>query len=163
KLKKFSFILFLALASCQLFDKKVPDESKLLKQELQKINWNDVDEYPNANSCDTILNLDQQKVCFFNYITHQIKYKINLDSIQILFPNLDTIQIKITNLPDSTSIFEIQYPKDSLTYNIKLLDCIIQTKLANFPLIEPASKRGIKVKTQFILPLVIRNANFETN
>ena len=34
-------LLFLVLmaTSCQLFDKKVPDENQLLQQELQKINW----------------------------------------------------------------------------------------------------------------------------
>ena len=45
---------------------------------------------------------------------------------------------------------------DSLGYNLKEIDSIIQTKLTNFPPIEPASKRGVKVKTQFILPVIIK-------
>ena len=42
------------LYSCQLFDKKVPDENQLLQQELQKINWEEVDELPSVLQCDTI-------------------------------------------------------------------------------------------------------------
>ena len=45
------------LTSCQLFDKKVPDEKELLQQELQKINWNQVDNYriTSYNVCYTKL------------------------------------------------------------------------------------------------------------
>lgn len=155
-MKKLSFILFLAFTSCQLFDKKVPDESDLLKQELQKINWSEVDEYPSVYACDTMQNKETQKQCFFNYLSQEIQQKISVDSIQMLYPNIDTIQVKVTVFPDRTTVFETQHSKDSLGYDLKEIDSIIQTKLANFPPIEPASKRGVKVKTQFILPVIIK-------
>lgn len=150
-----TFLSFL-LVSCQLFDKKVPDENELLQQELQKINWSEVDEYPSVYSCDTMQNKETQKQCFFNYLSQEIQQKISIDSIQMLFPNIDTIQVKVTVFPDKTTVFETQHSNDSLGYNLKEIDSIIQTKLANFPPIEPASKRGVKVKTQFILPVIIK-------
>lgn len=154
--KRISLILLLSLASCQLFDKKVPDENELLQQELQKINWNQVDEYPSVYNCDSFKDMEAQKQCFFKYLSHEINQKIGLDTIQMFYPNIDTIQVKVTVFPDKTISFEPQKPKDSIDYNLKKLDSIIQTKLANFPPIEPASKRGLKVKTQFILPLIVK-------
>ena len=155
-MKKLAVILSLFLVSCQLFDKKVPDENELLQQELQKINWSEVDEYPSVYSCDTIKNKETQKECFFNYLSQEIQQKISVDSIQMLYPNIDTIQVKVTIFPDKTTIFETQESKDSLDYNLKEIDSIIQSSLSNFPPIEPASKRGVKVKTQFILPVIIK-------
>ncbi len=156
-MKKSSILfLFFFVVSCQFFDKKVPNETELLQQELQKINWSEVDEYPSVYACDTMQNTATQKQCFFNYISQEIQQKISVDSIQILYPNIDTIQVKVTVFPDKTTIFETQKPKDTLSYSFKKIDSIIQTKLANFPPIEPASKRGVKVKTQFILPVIIK-------
>lgn len=156
KLKKLVVILCLLLVSCQLFDKKVPDETELLQQELQKINWSEVDEYPSVYNCDSLQDLEQQKQCFFKYLSQEIQQKISIDSIQMLFPNIDTIQVKVTVFPDKTTVFETQHSKDSLDYDLKEIDSIIQSSLSNFPPIEPASKRGVKVKTQFILPVIIK-------
>lgn len=155
-MKKLVIISCLFIVSCQLFDKKVPDENELLQQELQKINWTEVDEYPTVYTCDSLQNLEQQKQCFFNFLSKEIQQKISIDSIQMLYPNIDTIQVKVTVFPDRTTVFETQHSKDSLEYDIKEIDSIIQTKLANFPPVEPASKRGVKVKTQFILPVIIK-------
>jgi hypothetical protein len=151
----FIFLLF-SCVSCQFFDKKLPNETELLQQELQKINWSEVDEYPSVYACDTMQNIEAQKQCFFKYLSNEIQQKISVDSIQILYPNIDTIQVKVTVFPDKSTIFETQHSKDSLGYDLKEIDSIIQNKLANFPPIEPASKRGLKVKTQFILPVIIK-------
>jgi hypothetical protein len=155
-LKKLSLLLLFLIVSCQLFDKKVPDENELLQQELQKINWSEVDEYPSVYACDTMQNKEAQKQCFFDYLSQEIQQKISVDSIQMLYPNIDTIQVKVTIFPDKSTIFETQESKDSLDYNLKEIDSIIQSSLSNFPPIEPASKRGVKVKTQFILPVIIK-------
>ena len=66
-------LLFLVLlaTSCQLFDKKVPDENQLLQQELQKINWEEVDELPSVMQCDTIKDIAVKKQCFFDYLSHR--------------------------------------------------------------------------------------------
>jgi hypothetical protein len=159
-MKRFSVIILLIATSCHLFDKKVPNEDQLLQQELQKINWSQVDEYPSVYNCDTLQSVEQQKQCFFNYLTQEIQQKLSIDSIQMLYPNMDTIQVKVTVFPDKTTVFEIQQTNDSLTYNLKEIDSIIQNNLSNFPPIEPASKRGVKVKTQFILPVIIKKKQF---
>jgi hypothetical protein len=47
--------------------------------------------------------------------------------------------------------FEPQFSKDSVAYTIKI-DSILNARLVDFPKVNPAIKRGIPVKTQFILP-----------
>ncbi|AWM13913.1 hypothetical protein NHF50_08395 [Flavobacterium sp. NRK F10] len=150
-------ILFLVmlLTSCQLFDKKVPDEKELLQQELQKINWNQVDQYPSVASCDTILDKETQKQCLFDFLIETIQNRIGIDTIHILYPELDTISVKVTINPDATLQFQTEIPQDSISYDIKVIDSILQNRLSDFPTVEPAIKQGIKVKSQFVLPVIL--------
>jgi hypothetical protein len=144
------------LYSCQLFDKKVPDENQLLQQELQKINWEEVDELPSVLSCDTIKDPAVKKQCFFDYLSQMIQARIGIDTLQMLYPDTDTISVKVTIFPDASLQFEPQFLKDSVAYDKIKADSILMARLANFPKVEPAIKRGIKVKTQFILPVIIK-------
>jgi hypothetical protein len=151
-------LLFLVLlaTSCQLFDKKVPDENQLLQQELQKINWEEVDELPSVMQCDTIKDEAVKKQCFFDYLAQTIQERIGIDTLQMLYPETDTISVKVTVNPDSSLQFEPQFSKDSVAYDKVKADSILTARLADFPKVEPAIKRGIKVKTQFILPVIIK-------
>ena len=156
-MKKFIvLIVIILLNSCQYFDKKAPDENALLKEELQKVNWKQVDQYPSVASCDTILDVETQKECFFQFLTETIQARIGIDTIHILYPELDTIAVKVTINPDATLQFQTQEPTDSIGYDIKVIDSIIQTRLADFPAVEPAIKQGIKVKSQFVLPVILK-------
>lgn len=150
------FFIFILFSSCQFFDKKVPDKDILLQKELEKINWKEIDEFPSVSSCDSILDKDLQKQCFFDNIIDNIQSRIGVDTLQILYPEIDTIAVKVTINADATLLFETQKPSHTVTYDIKVIDSILQTKLSNFPPVEPAIKQGMKVKSQFILPVVIK-------
>lgn len=150
------FFCVMLFTSCQLFDKKVPDEKELLQQELQKINWNQVDQYPSVASCDTILNKAEQKQCLFDFLIATIQSRIGIDTIHILYPELDTISVKVTINPDASLQFQTEIPQDSITYDIKVIDSILQNRLSDFPAVEPAIKQGIKVKSQFVLPVILK-------
>jgi len=154
--KKLLFFLSLTVISCQYFDKKVPDENVLLEQELQKINWNEVDEFPSVLQCDSIEDEVIKKQCFFDYLTQTIQERIGIDTLQLLYPEMDTIEVKITINPDASLQFEPQFPKDSVSYDKIFIDSILVARLSDFPKVEPAIKRGIKVKTQFVLPVIIK-------
>lgn len=149
----FSVVL---LSSCQLFDKRVPDENQLLQEELKKIDWTQVDQYPTVSDCEALSDKETQKQCFFDYVIQTIQERIGVDTIQIMYPEVDTISVKVTVNPDASLQFETQIPTDSITYDIKVIDSILQNRLADFPQVEPAIKRGIKVKSQFVLPVVIK-------
>lgn len=158
-MKKTIQLLFLLLAiqSCQYFEKQVPDEKELLKQELKKINWDEVDEFPSVLQCDTIKDAAIKKQCFFDYMAQTIQERIGIDTLRIEYPKIDTINVKITINTDSSLQFETQYTNDSIPLADKTkIDSILISRLSDFPKVEPAIKRGVKVKTQFVLPVIIK-------
>ena len=152
-------LLFLVLTfqSCQYFKKNVPVKENLLQQELKKINWNEVDDFPSTIQCDTISDKITRKQCFFDFVTNNIQEKLNQDSVKILFPKLDTIPIKITIFADAKMSFEPDLTKFNMIYDVQQLDSILQIKLLYFPAVEPAIKHGMKVKSQFILPVILNS------
>ena len=152
----FLFLVVILFNSCQYFDKQVPLEKDLLQKELKAINWNEVDEFPSVADCDKIENKTMRQQCFFEYMTQLIQYKLSVDTLSILYPELDTIEVKVTIYPNSRLQFEPLFPKDSVTYDTVKIDSILKARLVGFPKINPAIKRGIPVKTQFILPVILK-------
>ncbi len=156
-LKHFYFFLgLLFLNSCQYFDKQVPSEKELLQKELKAINWTEVDEYPSFAECNSVDDKTLRQQCFFEYLTQLIQERIKVDTLSILYPELDTIEVKVTIFPNSKMQFEPQFPKDSVAYDTVKIDSILHARLVGFPKVNPAIKRGIPVKTQFILPVIIK-------
>lgn len=150
-------LLVLACQSCQYFEKNVPDKNTLLQEELKKINWSEVDEFPTVSGCDSVSDKALRKECFFQFLQNEIQHKLASDTLKILYPNLDTIQVKITVYPDARLKFQPYFSKSNKLYNTEKVDSIIQERLADFPVIEPAIKRGVKVKTEFMIPVILKN------
>lgn len=157
-MKKIAIVfLVVFFSSCQYFEKQVPNEKELLEKELKAIDWNKVDQYPSTSYCDTLDNAEQRKQCFFEYLSSTIQQKLNVDTpFNKLYPEIDTIQVKVTVLPDATLEFEPQFSQDSLTYDKVKIDSILHARLVDLPQVNPAIKRGIPVKTQFILPVILK-------
>jgi len=134
----------------------VPSEKELLEKQIKEINWQEVDEYPSIVDCQSISDITQRKQCFFEFLSATIQQKLSVDTLKILFPKLDTIEVKVTVNPDATMQFEPQFPRDTVAYDTIKIDSILKLKLVDFPKVNPAIKRGIPVKTQFILPVIIK-------
>jgi len=145
------YFLLISFASCQYFEKQVPSEKELLEKQLKEINWKEVDEYPSVVDCEKLTDPAQRKQCFFEFMATAIQQKLSVDTLKILFPKLDTIEVKVTVNPDATMEFQPQFPKDSVAYDTIKIDSILKAKLIDFPKVNPAIKRGIPVKTQFVL------------
>ena len=150
------FLALLLFSSCQYLEKQVPSEKELLQKELKSINWKEVDEFPSVYGSDTIENKIERQQCFFEYMTQLIQHKLSVDTLSVLYPELDTIEVKVTVFPNSRIIFEPLFPKDSVAYDTVKIDSILKARLVGFPKINPAIKRGIPVKTQFILPVILK-------
>lgn len=134
----------------------MPSEKELLQKELKAINWKEVDEYPSVVDCEKIEDKSQRQQCFFEIFTQLIQEKLSVDTLSVLYPELDTIEVKVTVFPNATMQFEPQFPKDSVAYDTIKIDSILKARLVDFPKINPAVKRGIPVKTQFILPVILK-------
>jgi hypothetical protein len=150
------FFLFFFLVSCQYFEKSIPSEEELLQKRLKEINWKEVTDYPSVAECDSILDKEQQKACFFNYLSTIIHQKMASDSLSTPTKIMDTLDVRVTIFPDATLSFEPIFKKDSVSYDKQKIDSLIKTRLTDFPKIEPALKEGIPVKTQFILPVILK-------
>ena len=155
--KLLPIVLLILLQSCQYFEKKVPNEKELLDKQMKEINWNEVDEYPSVADCEKLKDVAQRKQCFFEFLTTTIQQKLAVDSLSTMFSQLDTIEVKVTVLPNSSLQFEPQFPKDSVAYDTIKIDSILRARLVDFPKVNPAIKRGIPVKTQFVLPVIIKS------
>lgn len=152
----FLFLIFIVISSCQYFDKQVPSEKELLQKELKSINWKEVDEYPSVAECEKINDKKKRQQCFFEIMSQLVQGKLDIDTLSILYPELDTIEVKVTVFPNSSLTFEPQFAKDSVTYDTIKIDSILHARLIDFPKVNPAIKRGIPVKTQFILPVILK-------
>jgi len=106
--------------------------------------------------CDKVEDKTERQHCFFQYLTELIQDKLSSDTLSILYPELDTIEVKVTVYPNAKMKFEPQFPKDSVAYDTIKIDSILTARLVNFPKVNPAIKRGIPVKTQFILPVILK-------
>ncbi|WP_278034228.1 hypothetical protein [Flavobacterium nitratireducens] len=148
--------VFILCTSCQYFEKQVPSEKELLQKELKEINWKEVDEYPSFTDCDKLTDKKQRQQCFFEFLSQLIQEKLEIDTLSVLYPELDTIEVKVTVFPDSRMQFEPHFPKDSVAYDTIKIDSILHARLVNFPKVNPALKQGVPVKTQFILPVIIK-------
>lgn len=147
------FAILLLLCSCKHFDNQVPNKADLLKKELENINWTQVDEYPSVEECYSLSDQIDRRDCFIKYLIAAIQERIAADTLAIRYPELDTINVKVTVLPDSTVTFEPQI--DENVYKPKLIDSLIRSRLLNFPKVSPALKRGLPVKSQFNLPVIL--------
>lgn len=153
--KYFIFLAFLLLNSCQYIDKQVPSERELLQKELKSINWKEVDEFPTVADCETIADKKERQKCFFDTMSQLIDQRINVDSLSAEYPKVDTIEVKVTVLPNSKIKFEPHF-SNTTAYDTIKTDSVLQARLIDFPKVNPAIKRGVPVKTQFILPVVIK-------
>jgi hydroxylamine reductase (hybrid-cluster protein) len=151
----FLFVLLIGFQSCQYFEKNVPTKDELLQKELKKINWEEVDEYPSTAICDSITNKNLRKQCFFDYMSAQLRLKLANDTIRKAYKNPDTLHIKVMVTAAAKVSFESYFEKDSLDFEKNKADSILQVKLRDFPAIEPAIKRGVKVKSEFLIPIAL--------
>lgn len=150
------YILFLFFNSCHYFETAVPSEKELLQKELKAINWKEVDEYPSFVDCDKLDDKPARQKCFFEFLTQLIQEKLSVDTLPLLYPELDTIDVKVTIFPNAKMQFEPQFSNDSVAYDTAKIDSILRARLVDFPKVNPAIKRGIPVKTQFILPVILK-------
>ncbi len=150
--KTFFFIFILQFFSCNYFERQTITTDIIVKKRLKEINWNTVDTYPTVIGCETIKNKTEQKKCFFDYMTQTISEKLNPIDYKKSFKT-DSIQVKVTVFQDST--LQFQSVNDSLNSNKNKIDSLLKVRLIDFSKIIPATKRGIQVKTQFIIPTKI--------
>ena len=148
-----TLISVLLLTSCDLLAPKEEKTRKLVQQELQGINWNDVDQYPLFQSCAESISKEAQRSCFEDQLL--LHFARTLDEFEfVIKENVeDTIYVDFLVEKDgSITVLDIEDHK-SLQEQIPEFNAIITQSLKSLPQVEPALKRGIPVNAKFRIPL----------
>ena len=157
-MNKFVSLLFLLsfLTSCQKTgDKQQLSKEERLESELDKINWTEVDTYPVFNTCDSIIDTQQQKKCFIATMSSTLQNLLKQDTLQGNFNQIDSLKILVTILPNSTVHLKVHQIPDSLLLVKEKIDSLLTDKGKSFPILTPATKQGIPVTSGFIIPVVV--------
>ncbi|MCS4237331.1 hypothetical protein M2306_002633 [Myroides gitamensis] len=155
---KSSWIIFffpVVFTSCQWMSAQLPNEQELLEEELNKIDWTKVDTYPSVASCDSIFDETARKTCFFDYITAALEENLRVDTLRGTFATLDTLKVLVTIQADAQVSLSLYQLNDSLKQQLKSVDSLLVEKSKKFHELSPATKRGVPVTSQFVLPLVL--------
>ncbi len=147
-------LLFLSATfySCSYF---LPKENKPKTQIDTIIDYTTIDAYPILPECDEIASKELQKACFYKFLTKRVQKKITQINLESNLKSNDTISIKfIVNSKGLTYIKSIQ-ASERIKNEFKNLDSIITASFNDLPQMKPALKRGIPVKTEYSIPIVI--------
>lgn len=148
-------VFFILLCSCDYFQSKKVSPEQLLEEEMQAINWNDVDEYPTFSDCDTATTNQEKKACFENHLHELLTSHLEKQIIIVTEDVSDTVLLKIHI--DKTGQFSIRnIDMDAMTKaQIPHLDSILRHSFDSLPKIYPAIKRSQQVATEFSLPVIV--------
>lgn len=149
----FVVLLVIFCSSCDYF----PLSKKQQLRDLDTIiNFNEVDFSPSFAVCDSLIEKEAKSVCFRTNI-HQ---KIGEELQKQVFTIKDSIDEMVTVhlLIDDKGFVQLEQMEASEIINEQLptLDSLLRLSIQNLPKIYPAIKRGIPVKTKYILPIRIQ-------
>jgi hypothetical protein len=151
----FFSLLFLA-TSCQYFETEKVSSEKIYEEEIKTIDWKEVDRYPSFSNCENTLEKPAQQDCFINTISSQVYKSLNHEGIVATREIYDTIKVNFeVSSTGVLSIIEIKIDT-LLQKEFPNLDAWLLQSIDSLNPVAPAYKRGIPVKTQFTLPVIIR-------
>ena len=153
----FLFVFLLLLAtSCQFFETKKVSSEDIYKEEIKTIDWKDVDRYPSFLNCENTLEKPEQKDCFINTINSQLYKSIRKEAMIATREVYDTVKVNFeVSSQGELSILEIKMDT-VLQKEFPHLETWLLQSIDSLQPVAPAYKRGIPVKTQFTLPVIIK-------
>ena len=143
------------MVSCDYFDNKKVSSQDIIKQELQTINWSEVDEYPSFSECDSVSEKQERKECFETIILKHVNSYLSQHHIIVSEDIKDTIKVKLAiSNTGKINVLAIKAKPETLKI-IPEIDSLLRGSINTLPKIFPAIKRGQQVHTEFVLPVVI--------
>ncbi|WP_298900645.1 hypothetical protein [uncultured Psychroserpens sp.] len=152
----FYFLAIITLISCDYFDKKKVYTEDILEEEWQTFNWKDVDEYPSFDSCQALSGKANKKACFENTLRRILNQNLAKAHIIVSEEITDTVQLQITIDNEGKLMINDIVSAPTTKNEIPQLDSLLRHSLSTLPKIYPAIKRSQQVKTQFVLPVIIK-------
>lgn len=155
-MKHLSLLFFALLVSCSFFDKNKLDAQSLIEDEIQNINWNDVDVYPTFSGCEELSTDNDKKSCFQNTLIEKINNSLAQHVLVVSETINDTVWLTLNcSKTGKLTIANIKIKPETQS-QIKSIDSLIVSSFDSLPKLSPAIKRSQPVATQFTLPIVIK-------
>lgn len=152
----FLVFLFLLATSCQFFETEKVSSDEIFNEEIKTINWKDVDRYPAFLACDEVLDKPEQKDCFINTISSHLYKNISREDMIAVREVYDTVKVRF-EISSSGRLSILEIEMDTLLQKeFPDLEMLIFNSVDSLQPVAPAYKRGIPVKTQFILPVIVQ-------
>lgn len=151
----FVFLLLLA-TSCQFFETGKVSSENVYKKEMEAIDWKEVDSYPSFSNCENTLEKPEQKDCFINTISSQLYKSISHEAMIATREVYDTVKVNF-EVSSSGQLTILEIKMDTLLQKeFPELEKWLLQSIDSLQPVAPAYKRGIPVKTQFTLPVIIK-------
>ncbi len=156
-MKQVLFLLLILLTnSCGYFETEKISTETFYQEELETIDWKEVDQYPAFLNCEKLTEKPSQKTCFENTLSTHLRESFSKhnatairdlnDTVKLAFSIDNKGKLKVRDIEMTASIRDA-FPE----LNSWLLEGIDTLNA-----VAPAYKRGVPVATQFTLPIVIR-------
>jgi len=151
----FLFILCFSL-SCNWSASREEKTQELVSQEIQSIDWKDVDKYPLFDDCDETVSKQEQKKCFMETLLRHFSDTLEKSEFVLQEAVNDTILVDFV-MEDTGSITLMNIHNDAaLRKQLPDFEKQIKNSLGSLPKIQPALKRGIPVRAKFRIPIVLQ-------
>ncbi len=144
------FILY----SCDNFVLKKESKEEIVKEELQKLNRNEVEQHPLFKNCEHKTEAELE-TCFQNTITTHLHNHLAKHTFELSQSVNDTIWVPLLITKDAEIILEDFTVSNAIKNQIPDLKEIIQQGIKTLPKVEPAHTRSTPVNTLYKLPIVI--------
>ncbi len=155
--KFFMVLVFCGLSSCNLFESKEEKTQELVEQELQGIDWNDLDHYPLFDECEEVVSKEEQKSCFENKLVFHLS--ADLQEFQLVSErNIKDVVFLDFMLESDGGIAIVSIENQEILGNqAASFRQRIRQSLDRLPKIEPALKRGVPVRAKFRIPIFLNS------
>jgi len=130
------------------------DETTLVQEELENINWNSVDQYPSFTNCEEVSEASKEQ-CFKSTLISHINTSLAAANLVVTEDVSDTLMLRLqVSKKGLVSVQEIT-AKTRTREVIPEIDSLVHDSMSSLPKVLPAIKRSQEVTTEFLLPLII--------
>lgn len=153
----FAFCTLLLLSSCQWFESKGSMTQKLIRQDMESIDWNQVDKFPLYDECDENASKVSQERCFTESVKahlEQIFKTLTIDHRDAL-SKLTAIKIAV----DTTGSILLEEVIRKEQESDNTFDLLLRDSIGKLPKLYPALKRGLPVRVSCMVPIQIEIEN----
>lgn len=150
KITYFSIFFFIFLTSCDYINFSKKNKESLVNERIKEIQVNGLELYPEITPCHNISG----KQCFEKQLINELKKTIKKSKIP--HGNLTNDTLWLTIEIEKNGMVNLKNISNNTNIIIKKT---IETTLKDISPIKPATIRGIEIKSNFKVPLILKIKN----